>query len=94
MKLIKNLLPIYLILLGLFVGTAFAGSRVVTVAAKSASIVRQHVFVIDPGHGGIDGGATSCTGVPESQLNLEISLRLNDLMHLLGYETCMIRTTD
>ena len=94
MKLIKNLLPIYLILLGLFVGTAFAGSRVVTVAAESASIVRQHVFVIDPGHGGIDGGATSCTGVLESQLNLEISLRLNDLIHLLGYETCMIRTTD
>lgn len=94
MKLIKNLLPIYLILLGLFVVTAFAGSRVVTVAAESVSIVRQHVFVIDPGHGGIDGGATSCTGVLESQLNLEISLRLNDLMHLLGYETCMIRTTD
>ena len=30
----------------------------------------------------------------ESSFNLEISLRLNDLFHLLGYETRMIRTTD
>ena len=50
--------------------------------------------VIDPGHGGVDGGATSCTGKLESNMNLEISLRLNDLLHFLGYRTGMIRTTD
>ena len=44
-------------------------------------------IIIDPGHGGVDGGATSCTGVLESQLNLEIGLRLRDLLHLLGYHT-------
>ena len=55
---------------------------------------RDVTIVIDPGHGGIDGGATSCTGVLESHLNLEISRRLNDLFHLLGYQTLMIRTTD
>ena len=42
----------------------------------------------------MDGGATSCTGVLESQINLEIALRLNDLLHLLGCDTVMIRTTD
>lgn len=51
-------------------------------------------IVIDPGHGGLDGGATSCTGRLESSYNLEISLRLRDLFHLLGYPTRMIRTTD
>ena len=50
--------------------------------------------VIDPGHGGEDGGATSCTGVLESKYNLDISLRLNDLLQMLGYNTKMIRTTD
>ena len=50
--------------------------------------------MIDAGHGGIDGGATSCTGVLESTLNLEIALRLNDLLTLLGMDTTMIRTTD
>jgi N-acetylmuramoyl-L-alanine amidase len=52
------------------------------------------IIIIDAGHGGVDGGATSCTGALESQINLEISLRLNDLCHLLGMETKMIRTTD
>lgn len=51
-------------------------------------------IIIDPGHGGVDGGAVSCTGVYESHINLEISLRLNDLMKLLGYKTKMIRTDD
>ncbi len=67
-------------------------SRVITVVAQQT---QEHlVVVIDPGHGGVDGGATSCTGKLESGYNLEISMRLNDLFHLLGFRTKMIRTTD
>jgi len=51
-------------------------------------------IVIDAGHGGVDGGAVSCTGVYESQINLDIALRLNDLLQLMGYQTSMIRTED
>lgn len=51
-------------------------------------------IVIDAGHGGVDGGAVSYTGVYESQINLEIALRLDDLLHLLGHQTRMIRTED
>lgn len=54
----------------------------------------QWCIVLDAGHGGEDGGATSCTGVLESGINLEITLRLRDLLHLLGRETRMIRTSD
>lgn len=70
------------------------GSRAVTVMTESSPLKREHCIVIDPGHGGEDGGATSCAGIVESTYNLEISLRLNDLMHLLGYSTRMTRTTD
>lgn len=70
------------------------GSRAVTVIAESRPIEREHCIVIDPGHGGEDGGATSCTGLVESTYNLDISLRLNDLLHLLGHDTKMTRTTD
>ncbi len=66
----------------------------VTVWAENRPIERERCYVIDAGHGGIDGGATSCTGVLESHLNLEIALRLNELMHFLGYETLMIRSDD
>ena len=70
------------------------GSRAVTATVKTAPVERGSCIVIDPGHGGEDGGATSCTGRLESTYNLEISLRLNDLLRLLGCETRMIRTTD
>lgn len=70
------------------------GSKFVTTMAENRPIERNIRIIIDPGHGGIDGGATSCTGVLESQYNLEIALSLNDLLQLLGYQTEMIRTTD
>lgn len=84
----------YILVLSCFLGGTMGGNYLVTVMAENKPIQRQHRLVIDAGHGGEDGGATSCTGVLESQINLEISLRLNDLFHLLGYETVMIRTTD
>lgn len=42
------------------------------------------VLVIDPGHGGEDGGAVSLTGTRESVINLDIAVRLADLSGLLG----------
>ncbi len=51
-------------------------------------------IIIDPGHGGEDGGATGVSGKLESGLNLEISLRLRALLRLLGYEPIMTRESD
>ena len=73
---------------------AYWGSRVVTVVSEELPFVRKHCIVIDPGHGGEDGGAVSCTGRMESEYNLAISRRLDDLLHLLGYRTRMTRTSD
>lgn len=70
------------------------GSYTATVLAESKPLPRGHCFVIDAGHGGEDGGATSCTGRLESGYNLDIALRLRDLLELLGRDTRMIRTTD
>ena len=36
------------------------------------------VILIDPGHGGIDGGAKSKAGTIEKDINLQISLKLRD----------------
>lgn len=93
-KLYISLLPLYLLVIigGLFV--AVGGSRAITVLSANSPITGRKIVVIDAGHGGVDGGATSCTGVLESQFNLEIALKLNDLMHLLGIDTVMIRETD
>lgn len=93
-KIFLSMVPVYLVLVAAFVLFTHWGSSAVTVLAESTPVVRAHCIIIDPGHGGEDGGTTSCTGVLESNVNLQISLRLRDLLNLLGYDTLMIRTTD
>lgn len=93
-QIMLSLLPVYmLILLGVSLIAVVGNSAIETVSEYKREADR-HTIIIDPGHGGEDGGATSCTGVLESKFNLDIALRLNDLMHLLGMETIMIRETD
>ena len=87
-------IPIYcLVFMGILMLTLL-GNDAVTVMSENARLETQRCIIIDAGHGGVDGGATSCSGVLESQINLQIALRLDDLLHLLGYRTEMIRTED
>ena len=90
----RSLLPVYLALLTSILLLAMVGSRAVTVMTVNAPIENKRTVIVDAGHGGVDGGAVSCTGVSESMVNLDIALRLNDLMHLMGINTVMIRETD
>lgn len=90
----RLLFPIQMLLICGVIVTALVGNRVVTVLSENSVIEGRKTVIIDAGHGGVDGGATSCTGILESHINLEIALRLEDLMHLLGMNTKMIRTTD
>lgn len=89
---LKRYCIFYLLVGVLFVGGASLLDR--SVAVMSLAVPAKTTIVIDPGHGGEDGGATSCSGALESQINLEISLKLRDLLHLLGYHSSMIRSTD
>ncbi len=89
-----SFVPVYMVVLAVFMALAIWGSKAVTAISASAPISDRKTVIIDAGHGGVDGGATSCTGVLESQINLEIALKLDDLMHFLGINTQMIRTTD
>ena len=52
------------------------------------------IVVIDPGHGGEDGGAVSPGGVSESAINLAVSLRVSDLLRFAGQRTALIREED
>ena len=60
----------------------------------SASEAAALTVVLDPGHGGEDGGAVSPDGVEESGLNLEIALRLQELLRFSGVKTQMTRIAD
>lgn len=55
---------------------------------------KEKVILIDPGHGGVDGGASGKGGAMEKDINLKISLKLKDELIKEGYEVVMIRAED
>ncbi|MCR4944883.1 MAG: N-acetylmuramoyl-L-alanine amidase CwlD [Clostridium sp.] len=52
------------------------------------------IILIDPGHGGADGGAKSKNGTIEKDINLEISKRLKERLEKDGYKVHMTREDD
>lgn len=54
----------------------------------------RSTLVLDAGHGGIDGGAISESGLKESDINLQIALKTEALVRFLGIDTVMTRETD
>ena len=63
-------------------------------ASKNLSLEQELVLVIDPGHGGFDPGAVSSDGTAESQVNLKVALRMEEIARLLGIRTDMTRRED
>lgn len=50
--------------------------------------------VIDPGHGGMDGGSVSDGGDTEKEINLAIAMKLKKIFEDNGYTVVMTRETD
>lgn len=50
-------------------------------------------FVIDPGHGGEDGGAEA-GGILEKDLNLSVSFKIADICTIFGYDALLTRDGD
>jgi N-acetylmuramoyl-L-alanine amidase len=61
---------------------------------KSKSSSSKKLIVIDPGHGGFDGGGFSKTGILEKGINLNISFKLREELKALGYDVLMTREED
>lgn len=51
-------------------------------------------LIIDAGHGGEDGGAVSLSGIKESEINLQIATKLDQIMGFFGIHTIMTRSTE
>ncbi|EIT84017.1 germination specific N-acetylmuramoyl-L-alanine amidase [Fictibacillus macauensis ZFHKF-1] len=52
------------------------------------------VIILDPGHGGMDGGAVGKGGVLEKDITLDISLKLRDYLQEAGALVIMTRERD
>ena len=64
--------------------------------ARPASVFASTmpIVIIDAGHGGFDGGAVADDGTLEKDLNLQISLKAEDIAKALGLNVIMVRTDD
>ncbi len=72
--------------------SVFVNDAVTT--SNSVSLTYRPTIVIDPGHGGEDGGAITSNNIPEKNINLTISLKLRDLFQSNGFNVIMTRETD
>lgn len=80
----------------LFFSFAFIMKIGTAVPASNNAISENYcpTLIIDPGHGGEDGGAVGADGVKESQINLEISLKAAEIARLIGVPVIMTRCED
>lgn len=62
--------------------------------ADSKQASSRPTVIIDPGHGGFDGGALTNDGFPEKDINLAVSLYLKKILDLWGYNTVITRESD
>lgn len=64
-----------------------------TVATFAIPITNK-VIIIDPGHGGVDGGASSRDGTTEADINLNIALKLAKYIETGGGVALLTRDSD
>lgn len=56
--------------------------------------VSNHIIILDAGHGNPDGGAESADGVTEQEINLEIVLKLQELLEQSGSVVILTRSDE
>jgi N-acetylmuramoyl-L-alanine amidase len=68
--------------------------RRVTVPAAASQIVRRIDVLLDPGHGGLDPGATGPNGMTEAEINLDVAQRTAQLLRARGVTVELTRDDD
>lgn len=87
----KFFILIILVLLAL-AGIIFVNHYKVTTTSHRVTL--NKVVVIDAGHGGVDGGVVSRSGVKESDINLKVALKLRSLLEQAGAIVILTRDED
>lgn len=63
-------------------------------SVNNASEEKKTVIVLDPGHGGSDGGAVGIGGICEKDLNLDLAKKLAEKLTAEGFTVLLTRQTD
>ena len=90
----RPVLIIYALLALVTVAAYFADDAARLVSTVSAASDNRLCYVVDPGHGGEDGGACTDDGTREADLNLSIGRRLALVLRFFGREVVLTRESD
>lgn len=93
----KKVLYSTTILLGLFLILGILQISDTVKYASSSTVsnnIPQIKVIIDAGHGGVDGGAVAADSTLEKDINLDIALKLNEMLKMCGAETILTRDSD
>ena len=95
-KNIKIKLVLFAMLFAILGGLAAGTGIVYKMSSIDASYdkIKTKTVIIDPGHGGIDGGTSAADGTLEKDINLKISLYLKGILENYGAITLMTRDGD
>lgn len=63
-------------------------------SVNNAGDEKKPVILLDPGHGGMDGGAVGIGGITEKDLNLDLAKKLGEKLTAEGFSVVLTRSTD
>ena len=86
----KNILAVFLLLVIIISGMVVCNIYMNSIVAN----VTSNTVIIDPGHGGEDGGALGTAGTYEKNLNLSIALKLKEKLLNTGFNVIITRPDD
>lgn len=78
----------------LLVSFYFLSRQAAQVSVITKNREKSQVIAVDPGHGGTDPGMIGVDGLEEKGINLEISMKLSELLKEKGYRVVMTRKED
>ena len=78
----------------LIISVLFSLSYFSIAKEKAFVVVDKKVIIVDPGHGGIDGGAVGVNGTLEKDINLKIAYKLKNIAENNGVEVILTRDQD
>lgn len=67
---------------------------IITDVPVMSDLTTLPAIILDPGHGGADGGAVGAGDTVEKDINLAICLALRDMLAVNGFEVILTRETD
>lgn len=84
--------PLFFLLIILFASAA--GAVLKSTALPSFSNAEEYCIILDAGHGAPDGGAVGVSGTEEKDINLDIVLKLQEILEGRGAKVILTRSGD